>query len=33
MKFGENRETQNNKNYRYYKSTFQELLDMVLEKG
>ena len=30
MKFGENRETQNGKNHRYYKSTFQELLDIIL---
>jgi len=30
MKFGENRETQNGKNHRYYKSSFQELLDIVL---
>jgi len=30
MRFGENRETQNGKNHRYFKTTFQELLDIVL---
>jgi len=30
MRFGENRETQNGKNHRYYKLTFQKLLDIVL---
>jgi phage regulator Rha-like protein len=32
MKFGENRDFQDSTNPRYYKSTFQELLDIVLEK-
>ena len=30
MKFGENRYFKDGKNHRYYKSTFQELLDLVL---
>jgi len=33
MKFGKNRETQNGKNYKYYKSAFKELLDIVLCEG
>jgi len=32
MRFGENRNFQEGKNHRYYKSTFQELLNLTLEK-
>jgi len=33
LKFGVNESYENKTNPKYYKSTFQELLDIVLEKG